>query len=90
MFAAIRDAAVAAANLFIAGIGGAMNAVISAWPINMPTLPTAPPELGTAFAWVRWSPLPVDAGFALLLFLIGVWLAWFLVAPVLRWAKVID
>ncbi len=90
MFGAVRDAAVAAVNLFIAGIGGAMNAVIGSWPIDMPVLPTAPTQLGTAFAWLRWSPLPVDAAFALLLFLIGVWIAWMLVAPVLRWSKVID
>ncbi len=90
MFNAIKDAIQAAIQVLIDALGGAINGVISAWPINMPELPTAPTEVGTAFAWIRWSPLPVDAGFAFLLFLIGVWAAWLLVAPILRWAKVIE
>ncbi len=86
----VRDGLVAALQLLIDAIGAAGSAVVGAWPINMPALPSAPEQFGTVFAWIRWSPLPIDAGFAFILFALSVWLAWFLVAPVLRWAKVID
>ena len=86
----IRDGVVAAVNLIIEALGAAMNATIEAWPIEMPELPSAPTELGTAFAWIKWTPLPVDAGFAFLMFVVAVWIAWMVIAPILRWTKLID
>lgn len=86
----VRDGLMAAVQLVVNALGAAMNGVISAWPIGMPALPTMPSEMVTAFAWLKWSPLPVTAAFAFVLFAVTVWLAWMLVAPVLRWARLIG
>lgn len=76
------------ANILIDSFFIAINALIAAWPIEMPDMPTTPPQLITAIGWVRWTPLPVEAGLAFLAFLLGVYLLWFAAGIILRWAKV--
>lgn len=90
LFDGIATLAVKALNAILAALAAAVSAIISAWPIGMPTLPSIPGELITAWGWVLWTPLPVASGFALFLFLISVELAWQLIAIGLRWAKFID
>ena len=88
--ALVLGALISGVNLVIAGIGGAGQAIVSGWPIGMPALPEAPGQLGEAMAWVKWSPLPVSAGFAFLMFACSVWIAWLAAGTLLRWAKVIE
>jgi hypothetical protein len=86
----ITDAIEAAFNAVVGALEWAVVALIEAWPIDMPPLPSLPPAFLEAVAWIKWSPLPVDAAFALFGFLIGVELAWQVVKPVLRWAKAVG
>jgi len=88
--AMVLTALVDAFNTLVAGLIGLVNAFIEAWPIPMPTLPNAPSELETAFAWLAWSPLPMDALLAFGLFAITVLTAWWVGAPILRWVRAID
>jgi uncharacterized membrane protein len=88
--AMVLSAIIDAVNLILAGLGLLVNGLIAAWPISMPALPTIPSTLLTTFGWVKWTPLPVNAAFGLLGFLVGVELVWQLGAVLLRWLKVTD
>lgn len=88
--AMVLNALIDVINLVVAGLASAVQALLDAWPIDMPTLPGLPSELQTAFAWVKWTPLPVHQGILFLLFMAGVWAAWSGIVIVLRWAKAVD
>jgi hypothetical protein len=88
--ALVLGALIEAFNSIVAGFVDVVNAIIIAWPIGMPDLPTMPSGLATAFGWLKWSPLPVDALLALMLFLVTVWLAMWVAGPILKWFKVAD
>lgn len=86
----VLSALVDVVNLVLAAIFGIVNALISAWPVGMPDLPSTPPQLGAVMGWVKWTPLPITAAAGLFLFLLGVEILWQLATIALRWAKVID
>ncbi len=88
--AMVLNAGIDLVNLLVAGLAAAVQALLTAWPIPMPSMPDLPAGLQTAFAWVAWTPIPVHAGIQFLTFAIGVWLAWLAIGVVLRWAKAID
>jgi len=88
--AMVLNALIDALNVILAAFVDAVNLLINEWPVAMPDLPSLPPELVEAIGWLRWSPLPVDAGLAFLLFMVTVWLLWIVVVPILRWAKAVD
>jgi hypothetical protein len=90
LFGEIGHLAVSAINAILSALGALINGIISTWPISMPTLPDLPTGLVTAVGWVRWSPLPVDAGLAFLLFAISVWVLWQVLSFVLRFLRVIE
>jgi hypothetical protein len=79
-----------ALNAVLAGLGLAVNGVISAWPVGMPSLPAMPSQVGTAIQWIRWSPFPLDALAAFFTFSVSVFVAYMVARPVLRWLKVDD
>ena len=86
----VETAVMTVVNLIIYGVGAAIAALIAAWPIAMPTMPDLPTGVTTALAWVKWSPIPVQAGIDFLVFSVGVWAAWLLIQIPLRWLKVIE
>lgn len=90
LFDGIGHLVVSAINAMLSALAGMVNALIGSWPISMPTLPDLPQGLITAVGWVRWSPLPVDAGLAFLLFALSVWVLWQVLSFVLRFLKVIE
>ena len=88
--AMVLSALVAVINLVFEALGSAVSAFFAAWPIEMPELPTVPAGLTEAIAWIKWSPIPVDAGLAFLLFAVSVWILWMVASWILRWVKAID
>jgi hypothetical protein len=86
--AAIIAAVVGSVNALIAAMGAAAAAGIALLP-NMPDLPVKPPLFATASGWVAWV-FPVNTVWDILVFAIGVWLLWQLVALALRWAKALG
>lgn len=65
-------------------------AAVLAWPIGFPDLPDMPDGLETAFRWIAWSPLPVEAIGAFIAFYVTAATAMFVGVPVLRWLKVLN
>jgi hypothetical protein len=88
--AMVLSALVDAVNLVLLALGAAVSGVISAWPVDMPDLPSVPTGLVTAMGWAKWTPLPITAAGALLFFLLAVEILWQVGALVMRWAKFVD
>jgi hypothetical protein len=86
--AMVLSALVAFVNLLLTAVVGLANAAIAAWPIETPDLPSTPDVLVTAVAWLKWTPIPFAAVFAIFAFWILVEGGWLVIRPILRWAKV--
>lgn len=86
----IATVVVDAFNALLAALVAAVNLLIDAWPINMPTLPTIPPEVLEAFGWLQWGPLGIvtAACTSVFTFMVSVWVISIVARPILRWAKV--
>lgn len=76
-------------NGALSGLADAYNAVMSVLP-GMPSIPDMPSVITTAMAWLRWSPIPVDALAAFLAFSVTAYGVMFVWRPVARWLKVDD
>lgn len=79
---------VLAVNGIIAFFGATIQGIIDNWPLGFPTFPSMPSEMVTAIAWIRWSPFPLDHVLAFFAFYVTVTLAWFVIRPILKWAKI--
>jgi hypothetical protein len=88
--AMVFNAGIDLVNAFLAGLAATVSAFVDAWPIDMPALPSVPSELLTGYGWLKWTPLPIDAGLAFFAFSVSVWILWAGLSIVLRWLKVGD
>jgi len=77
-----------AVNYVILGLGALLEGLLALLP-PMPDLPSVPSEVSTAFAYGKYW-FPVDFFITLLAIFVALWLAWFIIAIPLRWAKATD
>lgn len=81
----VKAGAVSAANFLIAGLGLAIEGLLTILP-PMPELPEVPDIVTTGFAYAKYW-FPVDFFLTLLALGLTLWAAWFIVSIPLRWAK---
>jgi hypothetical protein len=86
IWSGIEGALISALNAIIAAIAFVLSALISALP-SMPSIPTLPTPFSTAESWVAWV-WPVQTTIDALAFVLSMYLIWFVISIVLRWAKV--
>lgn len=77
-----------AVNWVILGLGTLISALLAACP-PMPSLPSVPQYVTDGFAYGKYF-FPVDYFVTLLAIFVALWLAWFIIAIPLRWAKATD
>lgn len=75
-------------NAIVAALAALLTALVAADPVNMPALPTLPAPFTTALGWVAWV-FPVGTAVDILAFLLTAWLAWQVIAILLRWVKAV-
>jgi hypothetical protein len=74
-------------NAVIVALGAIVGVVLALLP-SMPTLPAIPADVTQAFAWGNyWFPVGYLVG--TISTVLTLWLGWFAVQVILRWARVI-
>lgn len=85
---AIIWAVIEAVNAVVVALGALLAGLAAVLP-GFPALPAVPTEMRTVLSWVAWV-FPVSTLIAILVWVAGIWLAWFGISIVLRWAKVLS
>lgn len=80
-------AGITAFNAVIAALGALMEPLIAAMP-EIPEL-TMPSTFTTVLGWINWF-FPVSTVVDILAFAVLVYLAWYVLVILMRWAKATD
>lgn len=80
-------AAITAFNVVILALGTLIQPLIDAMP-EIPEI-SIPSQITTVMGWINWV-FPVSTVVQILAFMLLVYLAWFVLSILLRWAKATD
>lgn len=85
IWSGVEGAVVAALNAVIAAVGYAAQSTFDLLP-EMPSLPAIPSSVTGVYGWVAWV-FPVSTIEDILAWATTMWVLWFAVSGLLRWAK---
>jgi hypothetical protein len=82
----IQTGATLAANGIVFALGILLAGLVAASPVDMPAPPTMPTAMTDVLGWVAWV-FPVGTAVSILAFFVTAWIAWQIIALVLRWVR---